>query len=233
MIAQGHERKKAKQCNCPSLWLTLLWTAIWAEGDLGSEEPFSSTNRDGTGQRHRAGTQVNWKLQRWTAFTHHRFLYCHVASVDGAIREGEVGQQVHGGEGSLLEVRDLPLANFRQHRNPYGKSHPRQCSCIFMNPHTYALLKSGHLTHPHFVFIETTAAQDQHGKLQNGQCAVITTWANVFLPFSQSIDPRGRNICASLSSLPALPATFLLSHPPSDPAHRPFHSSEAMLWNKE
>ena len=62
--------------------------------------------------------------------------------VNGAVREGEVGQDIFGG--ALLEVRDrLPLANFRQHGNHCGKSYPSQCLCIFMSPHMYALLKSG------------------------------------------------------------------------------------------
>lgn len=92
--------------------------------------------------------------------------------------------------GGLLELRDLmPLANFKQHGNHCGKSYPSQCLCIFMNPHMYLLLKSGPLTHPHFLFIGTSVAQDWHVKLQNALCAVRTIRANVLPPFSWSTDP--------------------------------------------
>lgn len=129
-------------------------------------------------------------------------------------------------------MRDfLPLANFRQHGNHCGKSYPRQCLCICMKPHKYALLKSGHLTHPHGLFIGTSVAQDWCEVVKCSVCC-DNTQANVLSSFSWNIDPSARNTCASFSSLPALPATFLLFYSLSA-CEQSLQSWEAVLWGKE
>lgn len=84
-----------------------------------------------------------------------------------------------------------------------------------MNLHTYALLKSGHLTHPHFLFISTSAAQDQHVKLQNALFAVITT-GEISFPLFHGVSIWEQGIY--VLPLP-LPATLLLSSSLSAPAH--------------
>lgn len=154
------------------------------------------------------------------------------ASVNGAVREGGQECRTRHTWGALLEVRDLlPLANFRQHGNHCGKSYPSQCLCICMNQHKYALLKSGHLTYPHGLFIGTSAARDWREVVKCPVCC-NNTWENVLYPFSWNIDPWARNTCASLSSLPALPATFLLSYSLSA-CEQSLQSWEALLWGKE
>lgn len=106
----------------------------------------------------------------------------------------------------------LSLANFRQHGNHCGKSYPSQCLCIVMNPPVYALLKSGHLTHPHFLFIGTSAAQDLHVKFQNALCAAITTQANMLPAFFTEYQSTSKEYM-HVPFLSASPACHLLALP--------------------